>query len=593
MADDILTETITDLPPASALTGNEVAPIDQLDGVNLVTRKATTQAIADRSLQSVLAGFVSGAGSVSASDTILTAIQKIVGNIGALVTGVSRVAGKTGAVTLVKEDVGLGNVDNTSDVNKSISTATQTALNAKANLTGAAFTGAVSATNLSGTNTGDQIIASQSRLPKVAILGDSITYQCDDCAGNLLSGTSNRNHESQGYMTWLQFLSGQAFHYPVAGSNYVFTAGNFGVSGQFTAQIAARVPDVIAYAPDICIVLAGANNVRNLGYTFAGMIANLKSIYDTLTAAGIIVVAIPILPISSWGSLTAPQIISGRQLQNAVNNWIRMYPTINGKVIVADPTSSMIDATSATGDPIPGITKDGLHPNPAGAYLIGRALWDTLSTMFPCGKHFTLSQADVYSATENAGGNLLTNGLLIGSGGTNGTGSSGLVADNMSIARVSGSNITTVNSKGATNIDGTPGTFQRLVVSSTGAGVANEAVRLSQTADISNGNVSAGDVVYAGCELRLSNIASSKFVGVRVGMFFQNGGSTQNVYDMDRFADPQYMPTEDLEGITRTMYIPVPAGATSFNFKVEVQLTCDVAGSVTVDVGRPFLRKVV
>jgi len=43
------------------------------------------------------------------------------------------VAGKTGAITLVKGDVGLGNVDNTSDVNKPISTATQTALNGKAN----------------------------------------------------------------------------------------------------------------------------------------------------------------------------------------------------------------------------------------------------------------------------------------------------------------------------------------------------------------------------------------------------------------------------------------------------------------------------
>ena len=42
-------------------------------------------------------------------------------------------AGKTGAVTLVKADVGLGNVDNTSDAAKPVSTATQTALNGKAN----------------------------------------------------------------------------------------------------------------------------------------------------------------------------------------------------------------------------------------------------------------------------------------------------------------------------------------------------------------------------------------------------------------------------------------------------------------------------
>lgn len=45
------------------------------------------------------------------------------------------VAGKTGAVTLSKSDVGLANVDNTSDTNKPVSTAAQTALNGKVDKT--------------------------------------------------------------------------------------------------------------------------------------------------------------------------------------------------------------------------------------------------------------------------------------------------------------------------------------------------------------------------------------------------------------------------------------------------------------------------
>jgi hypothetical protein len=44
---------------------------------------------------------------------------------------VQSVASKTGDVTLVKGDVGLGNVDNTADADKPVSTATQTALNSK------------------------------------------------------------------------------------------------------------------------------------------------------------------------------------------------------------------------------------------------------------------------------------------------------------------------------------------------------------------------------------------------------------------------------------------------------------------------------
>lgn len=64
-----------------------------------------------------------------ASDSPTTLADWKVINPAALV---SSVAGKTGAVTLVKADVGLANVDNTSDANKPVSTAQQTALNLKA-----------------------------------------------------------------------------------------------------------------------------------------------------------------------------------------------------------------------------------------------------------------------------------------------------------------------------------------------------------------------------------------------------------------------------------------------------------------------------
>ena len=57
---------------------------------------------------------------------------------GAQVNAITSVAGKTGAVTLVKGDVGLGNVDNTSDAAKPVSTAQQAALNLKLDATATA-----------------------------------------------------------------------------------------------------------------------------------------------------------------------------------------------------------------------------------------------------------------------------------------------------------------------------------------------------------------------------------------------------------------------------------------------------------------------
>ena len=67
---------------------------------------------------------------------------------------VQSVAGRTGAVTLSKDDVGLSAVDNTADSAKPVSTAQQAALNSKANLASPALTGTPTApTAADGTST--------------------------------------------------------------------------------------------------------------------------------------------------------------------------------------------------------------------------------------------------------------------------------------------------------------------------------------------------------------------------------------------------------------------------------------------------------
>jgi hypothetical protein len=61
-----------------------------------------------RAIASVLTGYSSGAGTISAADTILSAIQKLNGNIGALTTGVSSVNGQTGVVVLTTTNIAEG-----------------------------------------------------------------------------------------------------------------------------------------------------------------------------------------------------------------------------------------------------------------------------------------------------------------------------------------------------------------------------------------------------------------------------------------------------------------------------------------------------
>lgn len=61
-----------------------------------------------RVLATLLTGYTSGAGTIAASDSILIAIQKLNGNIVALITGVSSVNGFTGAVTLLTTNIAEG-----------------------------------------------------------------------------------------------------------------------------------------------------------------------------------------------------------------------------------------------------------------------------------------------------------------------------------------------------------------------------------------------------------------------------------------------------------------------------------------------------
>lgn len=85
---------------------------------------------------------------------------------------VQSVAGKTGAVTLAKADVGLGNVDNTSDASKPISTAVQTALNAKQDTL-------VSGTNIKTLNGESLLGAGNLVLQLAADQPSAVTYAYD------------------------------------------------------------------------------------------------------------------------------------------------------------------------------------------------------------------------------------------------------------------------------------------------------------------------------------------------------------------------------------------------------------------------------
>lgn len=96
---------------------------------------------------------------------------------------VTSVAGKTGAVTLAASDVGLGNVDNTSDANKPISNATQAALNDKqSRITANGI--------LKGDGTGNVTAAEETEVELVDITPDTIGAASKEYVDSVATGTT-------------------------------------------------------------------------------------------------------------------------------------------------------------------------------------------------------------------------------------------------------------------------------------------------------------------------------------------------------------------------------------------------------------------
>jgi hypothetical protein len=123
-------------------TGTAASFTGSLSG-DVTGTQSTTAIAASTVTGKALTGFSAGAGSVTAADTILTAFNKIVGNINALVSGVSSVFGRTGAVTAQSGDYTVSQVTGAAPAASPTFTGTANfaAIGAAGNIAGNTFTG--------------------------------------------------------------------------------------------------------------------------------------------------------------------------------------------------------------------------------------------------------------------------------------------------------------------------------------------------------------------------------------------------------------------------------------------------------------------
>jgi lysophospholipase L1-like esterase len=185
---------------------------------------------------------------------------------------------------------------------------------------------------------------------RIVFFGDSITA----------------NRGFPGYADWSQYLSRGRFFGHAVGSNSLGPTGwDQGIVGNITDQLIARISNVIAENPKVVVVLIGTNDIGASSRTTAQVTTNLRSIYDTLIAAGATVVAATIIPrtAAGWG---APQ----EATRLAVNSWIMSQPDIQA-----------VDIASVITDPATQLLSDGTHPNGTGAQLIGQVVAPKLASL--------------------------------------------------------------------------------------------------------------------------------------------------------------------------------------------------------------------
>lgn len=372
----------------------------------------------------------------------------------------------------------------------------------------------------------------------IGLLGDSITE------GN------SEERRNRGYWTWCDVLLGQLYD----------VVAYAGVGGNNCAQMLARVAaDVIAFSPDVCVVMGGANDISG-GRTYAAIIADLEDIYDLLHAAGIHIIATTSVPSTSYSTEEKEQIF--RDLATWISSYVSAH---SGYMTYCDTGSLYADANE---QPLAGYTHDGVHPTTLGAYTIGSALATAIAGIAPA-RNLWLDAGDPRLLNFNTS--------LSGTGGVLASGATGSVAYGYQVAGGC------VASKEA-RVGG--GEWQKCAIAAGGARLSTESI------DISAG-FAEGDTLVMEVEFETDDDwvdvyqfhAYFEFRSTTTALAASNCLIVDN-YSGPLLSPPVYLPRPPA-GILRSEPMVVPAGCAAVRNYVYL---IGAAGSFRV--GRYQIRKI-
>ncbi|MFG1222769.1 SGNH/GDSL hydrolase family protein [Xanthobacter wiegelii] len=413
----------------------------------------------------------------------------------------------------------------------------------------------------------------------VVITGDSITQQ--------MGYTDNVITQFDiSYAVWANAVMGGRFTF----------LNNAGVGSTRSDTMLANMDEkVLAYQPDWCWMLIGANDANASTGTSAEIIAgfktNVSAAIAKCRAAGVRVLIGTIMPtLSSNTSWSAERVYR----VHTMNSWIRALPHTYPGLVVADFAAALVDPTSATGQPKSGYLQadDGIHPSHKGAYYMGLVVKEALEGITPKAPRLVASVTDTYGY-NSAGQQMFDNPLFTTtSGGTNSTSGTitGTVPGGCTLLKSGTWGSAYGASDTVARADGF-GNDWRVTVTNTGANEDN----LSLSSFNLSARFAAGDKVFATASVAASGLAQWKgasfFVESTSGSTTYRAGALERATTDDPAAAVGTFFQGDHEVTLVTGVLTIPEGFSSFYWRARPRWIA-AGGTGVVRIGRVGIWKI-
>lgn len=284
--------------------------------------------------------------------------------------------------------------------------------------------------------------------------------------------------------------------------------GNFGVPGEGTAGLLARIGDMTGSSISSFLHQDGAND-RNQSVTPAQTFTNLQTQFAAYAAGGKVLYDQLEGPINTSGCgagclFNANQYREILQTNALRKSWAQDTQPSFGNVwpvVTFDPTAAETDPASATGAALPSLRDAyGVHATPPSGIIQGQLLADLIRPSLGLNaKGNTTNQLDVYNATYNPKGFVSANPFMASNGGWNpvATGCSGSPASGWGLQKDSGTATGTCSIAVTAN--------QMVFTASLGSGTAAQYYAIYADDTPANLNLTSADSVFAQCDVEVSN----------------------------------------------------------------------------------------